>query len=217
MMLRKDLTEAEQRKEENLKDIQRRYMMEILHQQDVQENLKRLEKTQNLHREEYLAKMETEKERVARLQSEKLALLNEKKKMKYNLEQEKREAFKEFERKRKKLDNGENQSHLSSLFEYPGSSSSTKKTLAPLSGSKSSQAMLINPANDESEFSVHAAPLADAKVASKSNRLLPSISKPYKPPKAKKTKLVGKITTPTGRQVDVTPYLANPPPVPKGF
>lgn len=80
--------------------------MEILHAQDIEENRKRLEKMQELKNHTFLERMAVEQQRIEKAQKEKDDQYRERKRLQGMLEREKSQILKDFEKKKKMLQDG---------------------------------------------------------------------------------------------------------------
>lgn len=81
--------------------------MEILRAQDAEENLKRLEKVQNMKVQSFLERMSVEEERLQRVQREKEEQTRERRRLQGLLEKEKAQILQDFERKKRRLRDGQ--------------------------------------------------------------------------------------------------------------
>ena len=94
---------AEDIKQQNLHEVKRKFLMEIIRLQDAAENVARLEKVQEKKRQLYLEKMNIEESRVEKINQTKSFQLQHRKKLQSILNYEKHTIMSEFERRRRKL------------------------------------------------------------------------------------------------------------------
>ena len=106
------------RKEESIKNLKKKYIIDFLKMEDIEENNRRLERLREQKRKEYEEKIAVEALRLQQLRAEKEKGLNNKKKIQATLEQEKAQILREFERNKKlMLSNLNNKSHPNLSFD----------------------------------------------------------------------------------------------------
>lgn len=194
-----------------MKEIQKRYLKEILHKQDVDENTKRLEKMSNLKKDMFLEKMTQEHERIARVQKEKEQQFMERKRLQEILEKEKQQVLQDFEKKKKKLMEGKNldKSQLDNLLDLGVSGGTSRFQLAPINGTQTETTALPNDPSTTTQSNL----LSGLNQMQSPN----SVSNPIKQQKNEPKKRNSKSKPPqqksvtSRKQIDVTPYLSSVP------
>lgn len=106
-------SKAEKRRQENIKNLKKKYIIEILHMEDVMENNARIEQMERQRKKQVFDKMIIEKERLAQIKREKEVAYLEKKKLQEQLQMEKEAILKEFELKKKRLARDRNSGNIS--------------------------------------------------------------------------------------------------------
>ena len=117
--LTKGVFDAQYRKEQNIKEQKKRFILDILKMEDAEENNRRLEKVRENKRQEFTEKIHQTVQRLQQVQAEKEKAYFEKKKLQSQLESEKSQILKDFEKKKKLLLANKTQSdHMS--FDHRG-------------------------------------------------------------------------------------------------
>ena len=160
-------------------------------------------------REEYLKRLELEKERVARIQQQRTNQLEEKRRVQAQLEKEKAEVLKQFEKKKAKLAGGINKAEIDSLLESSVTPSITRKTLAPVSSSHTLQTKSLSAANLNEV--TQSTPQPGSKAGGTHSKGTSNVSQSQKLVQASNSAQKGKVVYSSSRKVDVTPYLSSTP------
>jgi len=101
--LTKGVFDAQYRKEQKIKEDKKKFILDILRMEDAEENNKRLEKVRENKRAEFTEKIHHTAQRLQQVQAEKDKAYFEKKKLQSQLESEKSQILKDFEKKKKLL------------------------------------------------------------------------------------------------------------------
>jgi len=97
------MKKVQERKEQNMKNLKKKYIMDILKMEDAYENNRRLEQIRENKKKQFLDKITETSQRLEQVQLEKEKAFLERKKLQNQLEAEKNQTLKEFERKKKSL------------------------------------------------------------------------------------------------------------------
>jgi len=195
-----------------LREIQKKYLKEILHKQDVDENTKRLEKMSNLKKDMFLEKMSQEHERIARVQKEKEQQFLERKRLQEILEKEKQQVLQDFEKKKKKLLEGKNldKSQLGDLLDLGISGGTSRFQLAPINGNQTETTAVPN----DPSATTQSNQLSGLNQVQSPNSVTNSTKQQKVEPKKRNSKSKPpqqKAAVTSRRQIDVTPYLSSVP------
>jgi len=96
---------AQQQKEQTLKNLKKKYIVEMLRMEDAEENNKRLEKVNEYKKSHISEKIVSDSHKIQQFQEEREKAILEKKRFQIKLEMEKAEALKDFEKKKRHLIN----------------------------------------------------------------------------------------------------------------
>lgn len=126
-ILLEDLKRAEEVKQQQIQEIRKKHLLEIIRLQDAAENLERLEKIKEMKREKFAEKLNTDFDRIEKIQQAKQQNMKFRKKLQSMVEFEKHSMISEFERKRRKLFLGSfDEKDIESILKPPTLSQSTK-------------------------------------------------------------------------------------------